>query len=458
MSDFVTRTAPEANDGPEGPSSDEGSSPSRAESSNRNSTSFWARLARSLKPTSSTSLREDLTVALKADASLGEAFTPEERAMLHNILRFREVRVEDIMVPRVDIEAVDQSVTIGELMTIFEVSGRSRMPVYAETLDDPRGMVHIRDLLSYVTKQARSRRRAPARAATNGVDKVEKVEKTDKTAKPKIDFDLSRIDLSKTVAEAGIIRSILFVPPSMLASDLMARMQASRIQMALVIDEYGGTDGLVSHEDIVEMVIGDIDDEHDDEEVMFSRVSDDVLVADARVELEEIAEAIGPDFDIKDRLEDVDTLGGLIFSALGRIPARGEVVQALAGFEFHILDADPRRIKRVRVTRKRAAARRRSSKGETESRVDEAEAVKAPVKSNGASAPASEAKPRAKAEPKPRRSKPAASPAAQPTAPAIATTAAASTESAAPIPAANETADSAATMAPRDANSPVAGA
>jgi CBS domain containing-hemolysin-like protein len=427
MSDFVTRTAPEANDGPEGSSSDEGSSPSRAESSNRNSTSFWARVARIMKPSSSTSLREDLTVALKADASLGEAFTPEERAMLHNILRFREVRVEDIMVPRVDIEAVDQSVTIGELMTIFEVSGRSRMPVYAETLDDPRGMVHIRDLLSYVTKQARSRRRAPARAGANGVaNGVDKVEKTDKTAKAKIDFDLSRIDLSKTVAEAGIIRSILFVPPSMLASDLMSRMQAARTQMALVIDEYGGTDGLVSHEDIVEMVIGDIDDEHDDEEVMFSRVSDDVLVADARVELEEIAEAIGPDFEIKDRLEDVDTLGGLIFSALGRIPARGEVVQALPGFEFHILDADPRRIKRVRVTRKRAAARRRSTKGETETRADELEANKTRTQSKSpapakASAPQSaEAKPRAtKAEPKPRRSKPAAAVPSAPTEPVL---------------------------------------
>jgi CBS domain containing-hemolysin-like protein len=456
MSDFVTRTAPEANDGPEGPSSDEGSSPSRAESSHRNSTSFWARLARSLKPSSSTSLREDLTVALKADASIGEAFTPEERAMLHNILRFREVRVEDIMVPRVDIEAVDQSVTIGELMTIFEVSGRSRMPVYAETLDDPRGMVHIRDLLSYVTKQARSRRRIAAKAAANGAAAADKAEKADKTVKAKIDFDLSRIDLSKTVAEAGIIRSILFVPPSMLASDLMSRMQAARTQMALVIDEYGGTDGLVSHEDIVEMVIGDIDDEHDDEEVMFSRVSDDVLVADARVELEEIAEAIGPDFDIKDRLEDVDTLGGLIFSALGRIPARGEVVQALAGFEFHILDADPRRIKRVRVTRKRAAARRRSTKGETENRVDEAEAVKTSMKSNGVSAPAPEAKPRAKAEPKPRRSKPAASPAPAPTAPSTATPAA--TESAGSIPPEDDPVDPAATMAPRDAGSSVAGA
>lgn len=416
MTDFATKTAPEAKESNEGSSSDEGSSPTRAESSARQHPSFWARLGRILKPSSSTSLREDLTVALSADASLGEAFTPEERAMLNNILRFREVRVEDIMVPRVDIEAVDQSVTIGELMTIFDVSGRSRMPVYADTLDDPRGMVHIRDLLSYVTKQARSRRRVAAKAANgaNGSEKADKTEKIEKSAKPKIDFDLARIDLSKTVAEAGIIRSILFVPPSMLASDLMSRMQAARTQMALVIDEYGGTDGLVSHEDIVEMVIGDIDDEHDDEEVMFSRVSDDVIIADARVELEEIAEAIGPDFDIADRIEDVDTLGGLIFSALGRIPARGEVVQAMPGFEFHILDADPRRIKRVRIGRKRAGARRRSTtKGDVEARAEEAAEAKAPKTS--APAPGeTAAKPRSRAAAKPHAPKSETPPAAEP--------------------------------------------
>ncbi len=361
MSDFSTRAASEANEGSDGSSSDEGGSPSRPESTGRANTSFWARAARILRPSQASSLREDLTDALRADAGTGDVFTPEERAMLNNILRFREVRVEDVMVPRVDIEAVDQSVSIGELMVIFEESGRSRMPVYCDTLDDPRGMVHIRDLLSYVTKQARNKRRNGVRPAQ------EKTEKADKPARAaKTDFDLARVDLSKTVAECGIVRSILFVPPSMLASDLLSRMQAARTQIALVIDEYGGTDGLVSHEDIVEMVVGDIEDEHDDEEAMFSRVSDDVLVADARIELEEIAAAIGSDFDVRDQLDDVDTLGGLIFAALGRIPVRGEVVQALSGFEFHILDADPRRIKRVRIVRKRPAARRRVTKGEVE--------------------------------------------------------------------------------------------
>jgi CBS domain containing-hemolysin-like protein len=302
-----------------------------------------------------------LADALMTDAAEGDVFSPDERAMLHNILRFREVRVADVMVPRADIEAVDQNITIGELMILFEESGRSRMPVYAETLDDPRGMVHIRDLLSYVAKQARNKRRGSTKAAKGAQPIVdvspEHLQKMPRSAKP--NFDLARVDLQQTVAEAGIIRKILFVPPSMLASDLLRRMQVNRTQMALVIDEYGGTDGLASHEDIVEMVVGDIDDEHDDEEVMFKRVSEDMFVADARVELEEIAEAIGPDFDITEQVDEVDTLGGLIFSELGRIPVRGEVVQALPGFEFHILDADPRRIKRVRITRKRQAIRRR---------------------------------------------------------------------------------------------------
>ncbi len=355
MSDFTTRPAPEAKDGADAASSDEVGSSSNGK---RSHSSFWARAARILRPAQDAArLREDLADALMTNAAGDDAFSADERAMLHNILRFREVRVEDVMVPRADIEAVDQNITIGELMILFEESGRSRMPVYADTLDDPRGMVHIRDLLSYVAKQARNKRRAgsaktAATAATGAA-----AEKAPRSAKP--NFDLSRVDLQKTLADAGIIRKILFVPPSMLASDLLRRMQVNRTQMALVIDEYGGTDGLASHEDIVEMVVGDIDDEHDDEEVMFKRVSEDVFVADARVELEEIAAAIGPDFDIAEQVDEVDTLGGLIFSALGRIPVRGEVVQALPGFEFHILDADPRRIKRVRITRKRHAVRRR---------------------------------------------------------------------------------------------------
>lgn len=357
-------------------SSDEGGSPLKREPSSRNGNSFWARAIRLLRPAQGERLREDLADALLTDTAVGAAFSPEERDMLHNILRFREVRIEDVMVPRADIEAIDITMTLGELLIHFEETGRSRMPVYSETLDDPRGFVHIRDLLSYLAKQARNKRKTST-AKTVQVDVAPDAVLKEKPARvPRPAFDLGRVDLSKTVAEAGLIRKVLFVPPSMLASDLLRTMQATRTQMALVIDEYGGTDGLVSHEDIVEMVIGDVDDEHDDEEVMFSRIGEEVWLADARVELEEIAEAIGPDFDVAEQLEDVDTLGGLIFSALGRIPVRGELVQAVPGFEFQILDADPRRIKRVRIVRrKQIVARRRSPKGEHEAPISEPEAV-----------------------------------------------------------------------------------
>lgn len=352
MNDLTTHSADAE---PGSPSSEEGSSSNTAssgqETAARARQSFWSRLARFVRPAQGEKLRENIADALLTDSDISAAFAPEERAMLQNILHFREVRVEDVMVPRADIEAVEQSITIRDLLVLMEDSGRSRLPVYAETLDDPRGMVHIRDVLSYVTRQARNKRRAGAKTPGENGEKPARG--------PRPVFDLSRVDLDKSVAEAGLIRKVLFVPPSMLASDLLKRMQAARTQMAVVIDEYGGTDGLVSHEDIVEMVVGDIDDEHDDDDTMIARVSEDTFVADARAELEEIAEMIGADFDIREQLDDIDTVGGLIFSALGRIPARGEVVEALPGFEFHILDADPRRIKRVRINRKRVAAQRR---------------------------------------------------------------------------------------------------
>ncbi|MDX3926600.1 MAG: hemolysin family protein [Shinella sp.] len=365
MSDFrnqpVAAEAGEAGASGQDEAGSSSTAPHRPETGNRAGTSFWSRAARIWRNPGGATLRREIAEALMTDEAGDTAFSPEERAMLHNILRLREVRVEDVMVPRADIEAVDQDISIGELMVLFEESGRSRMPVYFESLDDPRGMVHIRDLLAYVTKQARNKRRSGTKnGATPPATDVKPARAQ------RAEFDLARVDLNKTVAEAGIIRPVLFVPPSMLAADLMARMQADRTQMALVIDEYGGTDGLASLEDIVEMVVGDIEDEHDDDETMVSRVSDDVFIADARAELEELAEVIGPDFDIREQLEDADTLGGLIFASLGRIPARGEVVQALPGFEFHVLDADPRRVKRVRITRKRPPARRRPLKPEIE--------------------------------------------------------------------------------------------
>jgi CBS domain containing-hemolysin-like protein len=219
-------------------------------------------------------------------------------------------------------------------------------------------MIHIRDVLNYITKQARQKttRRTTAR-------------KTAETSAAK--FDMGRIDLTKTIGELNLMRKVLFVPPSMMASGLMARMQATHIQMALVIDEYGGTDGLASLEDIVEMVVGDIEDEHDDEEIMIAEEADGVFVVDARADLEELTQKIGPSFEVGEHGEDVDTVGGLIFSVLGRIPVRGEVVQAIPGYEFHVLEVDPRRVKRVRIVPLSEADRRRQLRAVTTPKTDE---------------------------------------------------------------------------------------
>jgi len=303
--------------------------------------SFVDRLTGLFRQKNGSSLREEIADAL-AETEVGPgSFSPNERAMLHNILRLREVRVEDVMIPRADIEAVEISTTLGALLNLFEQSGHSRMPVYSETLDDPRGMVHIRDVLGHITKLARAKKARGPR----------------KVAAPDLDF--ANVDLTKTIGDLGLMRTVLFVPPSMLASDLMGRMQASRTQMALVIDEYGGTDGLVSLEDIVEMVVGDIEDEHDDEQPMITQASDGIYIVDGKGEIDEVAKLIGDDFKAGEHGEYVDTIGGMIFNTLGRVPVRGEVVKPVPGFEFHVLDADPRRVKRVRIVDIGKAERRR---------------------------------------------------------------------------------------------------
>jgi CBS domain containing-hemolysin-like protein len=336
---------------PSAPGSESGSALSSGQPADADSTrpeqsgerpSLFERLTGFFRQRNGSSLREDLADALAESASDAEVFSPGERAMLNNILRLREVRVEDVMVPRADIEAVEISTTLGALLVIFEESGHSRMPVYAENLDDPRGMVHIRDIVGHVTRQARAK---PARAT--------------KKSAAAAGLTLANVDLSKTIGELNLIRTVLFVPPSMLASDLMARMQAARTQMALVIDEYGGTDGLVSLEDIVEMVVGDIEDEHDDEEALITKTGDGIYIVDGKAEIDDVAEAIGNEFSAGEHGDTVDTIGGMIFNALGRVPSRGEVVQAVPGFEFHVLDADPRRVKRVRIIHDPKGERRR---------------------------------------------------------------------------------------------------
>ena len=319
-----------------------GESPEPGRQSAPQRPSLLQRLGAFLRPRNGHSLRDDLTDALTEAADAAE-FSPGERAMLHNILRLREVRVEDVMVPRAEVQAIDLSTELGELLRIFEQSGHSRLPVYSETLDDPRGMIHIRDVVGHLLRVSRQPGTGRGRKKAVGSGPL----------------DLSRVDLGRSIGELGLIRPLLFVPPSMLASDLMARMQADRIQMALVIDEYGGTDGLASLEDIVEMVVGDIEDEHDEDEPMITKTGEGVFVVDARAEIDEVAEMIGEAFKAGEHEEDVDTIGGMIFNTLGRVPARGEVVQAIPGFEFHVLDADPRRVKRVRIVQLRGADRKR---------------------------------------------------------------------------------------------------
>jgi len=300
---------------------------------------WFDRLRAALGLKSTGSMRTDLAAALAADDVTG-GFTPGERAMLANILRLREMRVADVMVPRADIDATELGTKIGELLMSFRESGHSRMPVFRETLDDPIGMVHIKDLMGFVTEEAA---RVAGRDGGDG-------------STPAEPLALHDVDLSRTLRDANLVRNILFVPPSMPVAVLLANMQASRMQMALVIDEYGGTDGLVSLEDAVEVIVGDIEDEYDDETgPAIVPDANGGFLADARADLDDLTAAIGTDLAPGEQGEDIDTIGGLVFSLVGRIPVRGELVSAPGGYEFEILDADPRRIKRVRIYKSPAA-------------------------------------------------------------------------------------------------------
>lgn len=297
----------------------------------------FARWFRTLFGWRTGSMRADLKVVLEEGTAGETGFSPEESAMLRNILSLRERRIADVMVPRADIIAVQKDILLGELVKVFEKAEHSRLVVYDDTLDDPAGMVHIRDLIKFMTTHARSkaktRRRKPLIAG----------------------LDLGAIDLSTTLSAAKLVRPILFVPPSMPAIDLLAKMQTTRIHLALVVDEYGGTDGIVSMEDIVEEIVGDIEDEHDDDAApSVVRQADGSFIADARAKLEEVVAVVGAGFNVGEIVKDVDTLGGYLVTQAGRVPVRGELVQGPGSFEIEVLDADPRRVKKVKIHRSRA--------------------------------------------------------------------------------------------------------
>jgi CBS domain containing-hemolysin-like protein len=287
------------------------------------------------------SIRHDLEDAL-AETEQDADFSPQERAMLRNVLGLHRIRVDDVMVPRADIVAVSADINLGDLLNMFRTAGHSRLPVYGETLDDPKGMVHIRDFLDFIAMRADNR--SPRRR---------KAENGGPSSQPP---SLGRVDLSLSIAAAKILRPVLFVPPSMPAVDLLVRMQATRTHMALVIDEYGGTDGLVSIEDLVEVVVGNIEDEHDEDEArMIIRSDGDTFIADARAGLEEVSEALGIDLGAEGVADEVDTLGGLIVTLVGRVPPRGELIAGPEKLEFEVLDADPRRLKKLRIHRRPTA-------------------------------------------------------------------------------------------------------
>jgi CBS domain containing-hemolysin-like protein len=267
-------------------------------------------------------LRELIEDALARSKS--DTLSTQERSMLRRILQFGTLTVEDVMVPRADIIAMDDTVSVAELMGVFRQAEHSRVPVYHETLDDPRGMVHIRDLMSWITSEAEADKEGT--------------------------LNLAKVDLDRSIASINILREILYVPGSMSVLDLLLKMQTTRLHLALVVDEYGGTDGLVSIEDLVEEVVGDIADEHDVEDEPLIKSDPRLgLVADARTPISDLEKYLALELASEEQEEEVDTLGGLVFAIAGRIPARGELVRHPSGIEFEVLDADPRRIKKLRI-------------------------------------------------------------------------------------------------------------
>lgn len=239
-----------------------------------------------------------------------DTLEPEERVMLHNVLSFGDTKVSDIMVPRTDISAVPVDITLAELKAHILEQQHTRTPVYDETMDNVLGFIHVKDLLPMLSGEKK--------------------------------FDLR-----------AAMRDILFVPPSMRILDLLVKMRHAGSHMAIVVDEYGGTDGLVTMENLFEEIVGDIQDEHDEDEEQENkiiRVSDNIFEVNARIRIEELEKELGLNLVTEEKENEFDTLGGLIFFQLGRVPVKGEVVHHISGLRFDIIEADPRRIKKVRIT------------------------------------------------------------------------------------------------------------
>lgn len=255
------------------------------------------------------SIKEIIEEALDEEAADGIRISDEEKNLLKNMIHFGELTVRDIMVPRADIMALQKTATLDEMKRHVIDIGHTRIPVYEDSLDTIIGFLHVKDLI-------------PCLATGDHCD----------------------ID--------GMMREILFVPPSMRIVDLLLKMRVSGCHIAIVVDEYGGTSGLVTMEDLFEEIVGEIQDEHDEAEndQMIRKLTHDTYEADARVKIGELEAALGEAIN-KDGEDDFDTFGGYLFSTLGRVPVKGEVLKIHPSFKFEILAADPRRIKLVRITR-----------------------------------------------------------------------------------------------------------
>lgn len=275
--------------------------------------SVWRRLLRAVRGATGGNTEAAVAEALAENAG-DEPMAGAQKDMILNAARFDQMRVADVMTPRAAIIALDASCTLGEAARIFSDSQHSRLPIFRESLDDPSGFVHVKDVLPLLTPS-----------------------ETGEVAANLADRPLGKLK-----------RDILFVPASMRLPALLLAMQARRTHLAIVVDEYGGTDGLISIEDIVEQIVGDISDEHDvDSKLIQARTGG--FEADGRASIEELEKALGVSLALDGESDEFDTAGGLAAVLAGRVPQRGEILRHPAAFDFEVLDADPRRVKRLRI-------------------------------------------------------------------------------------------------------------
>lgn len=266
----------------------------------------WVRQRLRWRRNGDASIREALEELIEEHADVDAPINADESLLIENVFKLRDINASDVMVPRAEIVAIESGAPLDELVSVMTGAAHSRVPVYRESLDDMAGMVHIKDVLPLA-----------------GTGK---------------DFDIT-----------SVMRKVLFVSPTMRVLDLLLQMRLARVHMALVVDEFGGVDGLVTIEDLVEEIVGDIQDEHDVDEVAMISRPDGSIIADARTELVAFEQRVGSVLTDEEREEDIDTLGGLVFTLVDRVPTRGEVIRHSSGIDFEIIDADPRRIKRIRL-------------------------------------------------------------------------------------------------------------